>query len=140
MECAGFGRLTSPMVPLICGGWKPLGVGSVNAAQPHAPALRVHPVRCKNNLAESRRQVLIRIKFGARNVGRPYVTMPPNCVRPRLPIATSPAALTGSIPGDAVADLLEASELFNIDVDHLAGGGTFITARRLGRIQVAYPV
>jgi hypothetical protein len=48
--------------------------------------------------------------------------------------------LTGSIPGDAVADLLEASELFNIDVDHLAGGGTFITARRLGRIQVAYPV
>lgn len=39
----------------------------------------------------------------------------------------------GSIAGDAAADLFEASELFDIDVDHLAGSGTVITAHRFGR-------
>jgi hypothetical protein len=34
---------------------------------------------------------------------------------------TAAVALAGSIAGDAVADLVEATELFDIDMDHLTG-------------------
>jgi hypothetical protein len=57
-----------------------------------------------------------------------------------LPADTAAVALAGSIAGDAVADLVEATELFDIDMDNLAGDGALITAHRLGRLQVAYPV
>src|ERR1700710_2308751 len=57
-----------------------------------------------------------------------------------LPADAATVALTSPITGDAVTDLVETTELFDIDVDHLAGSGTLITAHRLGRLQVAYPV
>src|SRR3984957_2772314 len=56
------------------------------------------------------------------------------------PTAASSTALTGSIPTEEMAHLLDASELFDIDVDHLAGDGTLIAAHRFGRLQVASPV
>src|SRR5882757_3178288 len=57
-----------------------------------------------------------------------------------LPADAATVALAGPIAGDAVTDLVETTELFDIDVDHLAGSGPLITAHRLGRRQVAYPV
>lgn len=38
-----------------------------------------------------------------------------------LPAAPAAVALTLSITGDAVADLLETAELFDVDMDDLAG-------------------
>ena len=40
-----------------------------------------------------------------------------------LPADAPTVALTGPITGDAVADLVETTELFDIDVDHLARSG-----------------
>src|SRR5438067_5941392 len=57
-----------------------------------------------------------------------------------LPADAAAVALAGAIAGDAVADPVETTELFDIDVDHLAGRGALIAARRLGRLQVADPV
>ncbi len=57
-----------------------------------------------------------------------------------LPADAAAVALTGVIAGDAVADLVEAAELFDVDVDHLARRLALITAHRLGRLQVAHPV
>ena len=54
-----------------------------------------------------------------------------------LPADAAAVALAGAIAGDAVADLVETTELFDIDVDHLAGSGALIAAHRLGRLQVA---
>ena len=52
--------------------------------------------------------------------------------------ADAPAvALSGSIAGDAMADLVEAAQLLDVDVDHLAGAVAFVAAHRLGRLQVA---
>ena len=49
-------------------------------------------------------------------------------------------ALTSAIAGDAVTDLLETTQLLDVDVDHLARFLALIAAHRLGRLQVAYPV
>ena len=57
-----------------------------------------------------------------------------------LPADAATVALAGPITGNAVTDLVETTELFDIDVDHLARSGPLITAHRLGRLQVAYPV
>ena len=37
-----------------------------------------------------------------------------------LPADAPAVALTGAIAGDAVADFVEAAELLDVDVDHLA--------------------
>jgi hypothetical protein len=39
-----------------------------------------------------------------------------------------------------VADPVEAAELFDIDVDHVAGMLSLVTAHRFGRFQNAHPV
>ena len=57
-----------------------------------------------------------------------------------LPADAAAIALSGPIAGDAVADLLETTELLDVDVDHLAGRGALIAAYRLSRFQVAYPI
>jgi hypothetical protein len=43
--------------------------------------------------------------------------------------------LTFAIAGDAVTELLEAAQLFDIDVDDFAGVLPFVTPDRLGRLQ-----
>lgn len=47
----------------------------------------------------------------------------------KLPADAATVALAGPITGDAVTDFVETTELFDIDVDHLAGSGTLITAQ-----------
>ena len=42
-----------------------------------------------------------------------------------------------SIAGDAMADLVELAELFDVDVDQLAGPFALVAAGRLGRLQGA---
>lgn len=54
-----------------------------------------------------------------------------------LPADAPVVALSGSIAGDAMADLVEAAQLLDVDVDHLAGAIAFVPAHRLGRLQVA---
>ena len=46
-------------------------------------------------------------------------------------------ALTGSIAGDAMADPVEFAELFDVDMDQLAGVFTLVAPDRFGRLQVA---
>src|SRR5438874_705104 len=57
-----------------------------------------------------------------------------------LPADAAAVDLAGAIAGDAVAAPVEPSEIIAIAVDHLAGRGALIAARRLGRLQVADPV
>ena len=57
-----------------------------------------------------------------------------------LPADAAALVRTSPIAGDAVADALETAELFDVDVDHLAGLLALVAAHRLGRLQVAYPV
>jgi hypothetical protein len=38
-----------------------------------------------------------------------------------LPADATAVALTGAIAGDAVTDLVKATELLDVDVDHFAG-------------------
>jgi hypothetical protein len=45
--------------------------------------------------------------------------------------------LPGSISGDAMADLVELAELFDVDVDQLARPFALVAADRLGRLQGA---
>src|SRR5207302_10899939 len=52
-----------------------------------------------------------------------------------FPADPAAVALTLAIAGDAVADLLETTELFDIDVDDLAGVLALVAAYRLGRLQ-----
>src|SRR3954451_15459599 len=49
-----------------------------------------------------------------------------------LPSDAPAFALTGSIAGDAMADAVEAAELFDIDVDQFAGMLTLVAANRRG--------
>src|SRR5215212_6483206 len=49
-----------------------------------------------------------------------------------LPSDASAFALTGSIAGDAMADPVEAPELFDIDVDQFAGVFALVAANRRG--------
>ena len=43
-------------------------------------------------------------------------------------------------PHLAAADLVEAAELLDIDVDHVAGMLSLVATHRLGRFQIAHPV
>ena len=45
-------------------------------------------------------------------------------------------ALPAAVAGDAVADLVEAAELLDVDVDELAGVLAFVAPHRLGRLEV----
>src|SRR5215212_9079800 len=49
-----------------------------------------------------------------------------------LPSDAPALALTGSVAGDAMADPVEAAELFDIDVDQFAGMLTLVAANRRG--------
>ena len=51
----------------------------------------------------------------------------------------APRLLGGTLAGDAVADLLEAADLLDVDVDQLAGAGALVAADRHGRRQVLEP-
>src|ERR1700730_13080965 len=52
-----------------------------------------------------------------------------------FPTDSAAVALAFTIAGDAVAYLLETSELFNIDVDDLDGMLALVAAHRFGRFQ-----
>jgi hypothetical protein len=54
-----------------------------------------------------------------------------------LPAGAAAVALTGAVAGDAVAYLIELAELFDVDVDHLAGLLALVSAGWLGRFQGA---
>jgi hypothetical protein len=57
-----------------------------------------------------------------------------------LPADATAVALAGPIPGDPMADLVEAAKLLDIDVDHVAGVLSLVATHRLGRFQIAHPV
>jgi hypothetical protein len=44
-------------------------------------------------------------------------------------------ALAGPVAGDAMADLVELAELFDVDVDQLARPLALVAAWRLGRLE-----
>src|ERR1043165_6916927 len=46
----------------------------------------------------------------------------------------SPVAALGAVAGDAVAELVEASELLDVDMDELAGMLALVAADRLSRL------
>src|SRR5215212_9611987 len=52
-----------------------------------------------------------------------------------LPADAAAVALAGAVAGNAVAYLIELAELFDVEVDHLAGQLALISAGRLGRLQ-----
>jgi hypothetical protein len=52
-----------------------------------------------------------------------------------LPADTTAIAVAGAVAGDAVAYVIELAELFDVEVDHLAGLLMLISARWLGRFQ-----
>src|SRR5713101_6613043 len=57
-----------------------------------------------------------------------------------LPAAAARGGGAGLLAGDAMADAVELAELFDVDVDQLAGVLAFIAAHRLGGLQGAQPV
>jgi hypothetical protein len=57
-----------------------------------------------------------------------------------LPSHPSAVALAGAVAGDAMADPVEAAELLDVDVDHLAGFVALVTAYRLDRFDCADPI
>src|SRR5260370_10551188 len=54
-----------------------------------------------------------------------------------LPPDTPAVALPGAIAGDAMADTIEPTELFNVDMDDLAGCGALVARPRLLRFKGA---
>src|SRR4029079_9321077 len=54
-----------------------------------------------------------------------------------LPADAAAVALAFAVAGDAVTYLIELAELFDVDVDHLAGPLALVSARRFGRFQGA---
>jgi len=74
------------------------------------------------------------------DLGESYAGVIVDADMDELPADAAAVALANPIAGDAMADPIETTELFDIDVDHLARCGALIAARRLGRLQVAYPV
>src|SRR5258705_11220525 len=58
----------------------------------------------------------------------------------KLPADAAGIALTGPIAGDAMADTIELTELFDVDVDQLAGPLTLIAAHRFGGLQGAQSI
>ena len=60
---------------------------------------------------------------------------------PAEPFAAAAAiALAAAVAGDAMADAVNAAELFDVDVDQLAGVLALITAHRFGRLQRSHSV
>src|SRR5258707_13235090 len=57
-----------------------------------------------------------------------------------LPADTAAVALGGPISRDRMADLVEAAELLDIDVDHVARMLSLVPTHRFGWLQVAHPV
>src|SRR3954471_21966692 len=57
-----------------------------------------------------------------------------------LPPDAPALALTGSIAGDAMADAVEAAELFDIDVDQVAGMFALVAANRRGGFERLHAV
>ena len=55
--------------------------------------------------------------------------------QPMRPLRPSCSALA-AIAGDAMADLIEAAELLDVDVDELAGMLALVAAHGLGRLEV----
>src|SRR5260370_641287 len=49
-----------------------------------------------------------------------------------LPSDAAAVALALAVAGDAMADLVELAELFDVDVDHLAGPLALVAAGRVG--------
>jgi hypothetical protein len=56
-----------------------------------------------------------------------------------LPAGAARLALL-AIAGDAVANTVEPAELLDVDVDHLAGMGTFVALDRIGWLEVLEPL
>jgi len=54
-----------------------------------------------------------------------------------LPADAAISALACAVPGDAVSCLFEASQFFDVEVDHFSGGIAFVSAHRLSRFQIA---
>ncbi len=54
-----------------------------------------------------------------------------------LPADAARLALAGAIAGDAMADSVEFAELFDVDVDELAGMLALVAAHRLGGLESA---
>ncbi len=52
-----------------------------------------------------------------------------------LPAHAAAVALSSAIAGDAVADLIEFTEFFDVNVDQLAGMLALVAPQRLGRLQ-----
>jgi len=57
-----------------------------------------------------------------------------------LPTDAAAVALAGPVAGDPVADPIELTELFDVDVDELAGLIALVTARWFGRLEGAQPI
>jgi len=55
-----------------------------------------------------------------------------------FPADAAAVALAGAIAGDAVADALEATELFGVEMDHLARFLAFVAVHRRGRFEIAH--
>src|SRR6185437_10051157 len=56
-----------------------------------------------------------------------------------LPSYPTGIALTGAIARDAMTDPIEFTELFDVDMDQLAGVFTLVAPHWFGRLQVSYP-
>jgi len=56
-----------------------------------------------------------------------------------LLVARTTGRAQAPIIGDPVTHSLKASQLFGIDVDHVAGSGPLVAAQRLGWLQVLEP-
>jgi hypothetical protein len=57
-----------------------------------------------------------------------------------IPASAAALVRTRPIAGDAVADTLKTPELFDVDVNDLAGALALIAALRLSGLQIAHPV
>ena len=57
-----------------------------------------------------------------------------------LPADASGVALSRAVAGDAMTDLVELGELFDVDMQHLAGTIAFIAPYRLGGFQRREPI
>jgi hypothetical protein len=57
----------------------------------------------------------------------------------KLPADATAVALAGAVAGDAVADPVEAAELLDVDMDHLARRFALVANDRRGRLQILDP-
>jgi len=57
-----------------------------------------------------------------------------------LPTDAAAVALAGTVAGDPVAGPIELTELFDVDVDELAGLIALVAARWFGRLEGAQPI